>query len=180
MAISIQIGPIIRPFRGFTDAALPDGFWVAHGAVLGDVSGGLMSVNIRFSASAQPASSLLWSMDQLIVDHTSGSVRDFRIDFGGFDLQPIQGSTGSLTKIIHFQIEDLGSAVPGSAMSISDTIRHIFLGSPRKDVNVDLSFDTDNVDANSFSVFVQGFFWGPAAINAPGGPQRPLTSLYSQ
>jgi len=179
MSITLTIAPIIRPFRGYTDPALPDGYWAAHGGILGDASGGLMSINIRMSASAQPAVSLLWNLEQLVADSTPDTNVTFRLDFGGFDVQPLQGSTGSLTKLIQLNLASINN-ITGQAMPIEQTKVPIFLGAARKDVNVDLGFDKQNVDGSSFSVFAQGYFWGPAAINAPGGPQRPLTSLYGR
>jgi len=178
VTVTLTIAPIIRPFRGFEDPALPDGYWAAHGGLLGDASGGLQSINIRMSSSAQPNVSLLWSLEQLVMDQSGVPGRDLRIDYGGFDIQPLQGSNGSLTKLIQLRMLDLPGFSTAVAITKSDVGRPIFLGAARKDVNVDLAFDVVNTDGSSLSVFAQGFFWGPAAVNAPGGPQRPLTSIY--
>jgi len=176
MTITLTIAPIIRPFRGFADPALPDGYWAAHGAVLGNASGGLMSVNIRMSTSAQPSVSLLWSLEGLMVEGGTGVDSSVRMDYGGFDLQPLQGSTGSLVKLVRIPLVVMGAG--GLALSVEDLGLPIFLGAARKDVNVDLAFDVSNANGVSFGAFAQGFFWRPGAINAPGGPQRPQTSLY--
>ncbi len=178
MSIAITVTPTIRPFRGYADPALPDGYWTCHAALLTDASGGLVSINIRMSAAAQPNPSTLWSLDQLAIDHSVGGPLDIRMDFGGFDIQPPQGSTGSLVKTVSISLVDMGANAPGSSLPLENLRRPIFLGAARSDVNVDLSFDAENLVGNSFGVFAQGFFWGPGAINAPGGPQRPLTSLY--
>lgn len=177
MTVALTIAPITRPFRAFADPALPDGYWAAHGALLGDASGGLMSINIRISTSAQPSVSLLWSLEQLAIEHNASlTIPSVRLDYGGFDVQPLQGSTGSLTKLVQIQLVPM--EVASNAIGFGSIQLPIFLGAARKDVNVDLSFDLDNLDASSFSVFAQGFFWGPGAVNAPGGPQRPLNSIY--
>jgi len=180
VTITITVAPIIRPFRGFADPALPDGYWGVNVGLLGDASGGLMSINIRMSASAQPSASLLWNIEQFIVDTSLNGPRDMRLDYGGFDIFPLQGSTGSVTKLMAVRLEDMGAGIGGGSTRMGSLGLPIFLGSPRKDVNVDLSLDTDNSNGANLSWFVQGFFWGPGAVNAPGGPQRPLTSLYGR
>ena len=179
MSIQLTVTPVIRPFRGFAEPALPDGYWVVHQSVLGDASGGLMSINIRFSSAAQPNVSTMWSMEQLLFSATADGSRDVRIDFGNMDIFPVDNSTGARQKVSRGVSNDLGS-ISGSAINLTTgSASKLFLGAAGKDVNGDLAFDTDNVDATSFSVFVQGYFWGPAAINAPGGPQRPATGLYA-
>jgi len=178
VSISLQVAPVVRPFRGFADPALPDGYWVTQAGVLGDASGGVASIDIRFSTVAQPNVSLLYNLEQLMVAAPAAE-GVIRLDFGGFDLQPLQGSTGSVSKLVALFLTDF-SSVTASALQTSNLLggKPIFMGSPRKDVNVDLSFDFTNANGANFAVFAQGFFWGPASINAPGGPQRPLTSVY--
>ena len=180
MSISLNIPPTIRPFRGYEDPALPDGYWAAHAALLGDASGGLQSINIRISTAAQPSASLIWSMEQLAIHSAVGGGVNLRIDYGGFDVFPVGISTSALVKLLHVQLNDLGTAAGGSGLKLEDSAVPVFLGSARKDVNVDLSFDVDNNDGLGFSVFVQGYFWGPGAVNAPGGPQRPVAGLYAK
>jgi len=180
MSVQLTVTPFIRPFRGFAEPAFPDGYWVVHQSVLGDATGGLMSVNIRFSSAAQPNVSLLWSVEQLLLSTTADGSKDVRIDFGNMDIIPIELSTGARQKVARAQSSDMGNIAGGGMNLESGTNTKIFLGAAGKDVSGDLAFDADNIDASSLSVFVQGYFWGPAAINAPGGPQRPATGLYSR
>lgn len=180
MAISLTVTPKIRPFRGFAQPELPDGFWAAHASVLGDGSGGLQSVNIRFSSATEPNVSTLWNLEQLLIFHQNNN--NVRVDFGNMDIFPPESSTGALSKLIHLTLVDFGTAPVGRGLPLTDVSSSlpIFLGAAGKDVNGDLTFDIDNVTGVSFSVFAQGYFWGPASINAPGGPQRPLTGLYGR
>lgn len=179
MTIQLTTPPTIRPFRAFADPALPDGYWVTHASVLGDATGGLMSVNIRFSSAAGPNVSTLWNLEQLMM-HVTGASQDVRIDFGDMDRQPIGDSTGALFKIYQVNLADLGTAAGGRAMALPSLIAPLFLGTADKGVNGDLAFDVDNEDGTSFMVLAQGYFWGPGAVNAPGGPQRPATGLYAK
>jgi len=180
MSVQLTVTPFIRPFRGYADPALPDGYWVVHQSVLGDGTGGLMSINIRFSSAAQPNVSTLWSMEQLLFNLTFEGDQDLRIDFGNMDILPADNSSGARAKIIHMRSEDLGNLIGSALPILQASTAKIFLGAAGKEVNGDLAFDADNNDATSFSVYVQGYFWGPAAINAPGGPQRPVNGLYAR
>ena len=119
-------------------------------------------------------------MEQLAIHSDVGGGVNLRIDYGGFDVFPVGISTSALVKLLHVQLNDLGTAAGGSGLKLEDSAVPVFLGSARKDVNVDLSFDVDNNDGLGFSVFVQGYFWGPGAVNAPGGPQRPVAGLYAK
>ena len=136
-----------------------------------------MSVDIRFSATQLPNVSTLWNIEQLMMTHTGSSLR-VRMDFGNMDLQPTGDSNGALLKLMEIDLDDMGTAAVGRSMNARSRMFPLFLGSASKGVNGDVSFDLDNEDGTSFSVMAQGFFWGPGAINAPGGPQRPATSLY--
>jgi len=176
MSIQLTVPPTIRPFRGFEDPALPNGYWAVHASVLGDGSGGLMSVNIRFSSATEPNPSTLWNLEQLTVSHT-GTNTLFRMDLGNMDPFPIGPSTGALRKEYE---EILSATISGRSTNTTAKILPIFLGAAGKAVNGDLAFDVTNVNATSLSVFAQGYFWGPEAINAPGGPQRPVTGLFGR
>lgn len=181
MSISILTTPRIRPYRGFEDPGLPDGFWVVHASVLGDGSGGLQEIVIRFSSALEPAVSTLWNLEQAVVSHNGLAGTVTRVDFGNMDFQAAENSTGGLVKVFALPLLDFGASFPGSAIDFENRLNlPLFLGSARKQVSGDLSFDAPNTTGTSFSVNVQGYFWGPGAINAPGGPQRPVNSLYGR
>jgi len=180
VSIQLTVPPTIRPFRGWADPALPDGFWVVHASVLGDASGGLQSINIRFSSAGQPNVSNLWNIEQMILGMSTPSAQRVRMDFGNMDIQPVGISTGALTKLVSLLLEDLGAAPASGALAKLKDDMPIFLGSAGKEVNGDVAWDVTNILNVSFNVFVQGYFWGPGAINAEGGPQRPATGLFGQ
>lgn len=181
MSIQLTVPPRTRSYRSYADPSLPDGYWGVHASVLGDASGGLQSVNIRFSTATEPNPSTLWNLEQLLCAATANPL-EVRVDFGNMDIElQAEESTGAFQKVYHIDLADLGVAATGRAMGLSVMAAlPIFLGAARKEVNADLAFDTDNNDGSSFSIMAQGYFWGPGAINAPGGPQRPVTGLYGR
>ena len=181
MSIAILTTPRIRPYRGFVEPQFPDGFWVVHASVLGDATGGLQEIVIRMSSALEPAVSILWNIEQLVINHTGLAGTVTRIDFGNMDRQAAENSTGALQKLFALPLLDFGASFAGSAIDATQRLNlPIFLGSAGKQVSGDLSFDAPNTNATSFSVNVQGYFWGPGAINAPGGPQRPPNPLYGR
>ncbi len=174
MSKQLTVPPIIRPFRGFAEPALPNGYWHVHTSVLGDASGGLQSVNIRFSSANEPNPSTLWNLEQLVANHSGTSVV-LRLDFGNMDFLPFAPSDGALT--IQYQAALVPSLL-GNVLNLDAIQLPIFLGAARKEVNGDLAFDATNENGSSLNIYAQGFFWGPEAVNAAGGPQRPSTGLY--
>jgi len=41
-----------------------------------------------------------------------------------------------------------------------------------------LRFEFDNVNLRLYAVTTRGYIWGPEAVLAPGGPQRPPNGLF--
>jgi len=135
-----------------------------------------MSINVRFSASAEATNSQMYSLEQLAIHATDAAALPVRIDMGNFDATPSQGSTGAI--FTTYTVTLVVSAGSGASLPLNAINLPLFLGAPRKDINVDLSFDKVNDGVGSLAVSAQGYFWGPGAINAEGGPQRPPSSLY--
>jgi len=181
MAIILTVAPLLRPFRASADPAMPAGLWVAKSSVLGDASGSLMSLDIRFSTAALPATSLMYSLEQYAVNVSRDTALDCRLDIGLFDGFPTQASTGAVTVFYAFFLTTDPSNSGRAALNLRDhSFLPLFLGAPQKDTTVELGTDIDNVVATSLSVMAQGYFWSPGAINAPGGPQRPPNSIYGR
>lgn len=181
MAIILTVAPLIRPFRGFSDPALPAGYWAAKSSVLGDGSGSLQSLDIRFTPSTGGTNSLMYSLEQLMINVTRNTLPDCRLDLANFDPFPSQASTGAVTVFYAFPLVVDPANSGRLAMSPRDmTFLPLFLGATIKDANAEIGVDVDNVTATSLAVFAQGFFWTPGAINAPGGPQRPPNSVYGR
>lgn len=178
MTVQLTVPPTIRPYRGFEEPALPNGYWIVHQSVLGDATGGLMSVNIRFSSADQPNVSTIWNLETLAISAAEAGSATMRVDFGNMDPQPLGASTGARTILYALPTLDFGVTISGRALELLARNTPIFLGSAGKGVNGDLAFDTSNIDTLSLSVRAQGYFWGPEAVNAPGGPQRPATGLF--
>jgi len=181
MAIILTVAPLIRSFRGYEDPALPAGYWFVRSAILGDASGSLMSLDIRFSTTNEPANSLMYSLEQYNVNVSRVVFLDARLDIGNFDPAPSQASTGSVTHFYAFFLTTDPAVSGRAALNLRDhSFLPLFLGSPNKFFGTELGTDMENVLGTSMAVNAQGYFWTPGARNAPGGPQRPPNGLYGR
>jgi len=168
----------IRPFRGYEDPGLPQGFWHFRLAALGDATGGQLSVAIRFQIVGRPSPSQLWSLDQLMINSTTSSTAiSARLQVVNMDQVPAMGSTGALSDTYSMELspDTFGVALRRQLCQLP-----LFVGQPiDNNLNAGLQIDVPNVNALSLNVRAQGYFWGPGAINAPGGVRRPVDGLYA-
>lgn len=163
-----------RPFRAYDDPSLPEGYWTAGTAVVGDNTGGSRSISIAFQTSNQGRSGNMFSLEQLSVSDANNVAKDFAMQANGLDTignqAGIHDIVGSLSA---------GVATAGIAATTYLALRRLFLGAPFSSVGAFLIFVVDNVDGASFEIAAQGYIWGPRSIMAKGGPQRPANGIYS-
>ena len=169
-----------RPFRGSRDPGLPKGIWLVQGSVLGDAGGGTLSFDILFKDGSlpNPESSLFYNIEQkLVVSSLDGGINVFMNPANWDEISP--GATGSTFQGYALVLADLG-LTNGSGENGSNVQGPLpwFLGQVRKNAtNTIIRFSMANT-AVSLAVKAEGYYWGPEAINAPGGPRRPGDSLY--
>lgn len=179
MSVILNALIAIRPFRGYADPGLPNGTWHWRLSALGDASGGLLTVQARLQIAGSPSPSQLFSLDQLMVNSTTSSVAiDARLQVQNMDRVPNMGSTGFLSDTYSLE---LAPDLFGVALRVPLAQLPLFMSQPI-DNNLGSGFAVDVANALNLSLAVrgQGYFWGPEAINAPGGPRRPVDGLYSR
>lgn len=170
--------PALRPYRGYADPALPLGYWFYENSTLGDGTGGLNIIRVDFQEAGEPSPSIIWNLEQFNLHTTNFSVFDARLTILGMDRIPQLGAGINITPIYHLSLGPISS---GSALNTNFPPMPLFLGQPIDNgLTGAIQFDLDNVTGQAFLVHAQGFYWGPAAMNAPGGPQRPATSAYGR
>lgn len=183
MSIALAVPATVRPFAGFDELWYPIGTWLAVLSVLGDASGGLMTVNIRMQNAGANAAALYWSLEQLMVNSTVAGPRSVRLQIVNMDPFPIQPSTGALNDNYHVLLDDAGGTSAAENMRLQDSQAGLplFLGRPQPDGNnAGLAVDDANVTGTSLGVRAQGYVWSARSIVAPGGLRRPIDGLYSQ
>jgi len=168
-----------RPWAASLDLSLPSGAWVVDGVVLGDASGGPKTLQFDFQKSTDPLSARLFSLEQFMLTSTSLPAAVTNWELQTFNLEAFERSAIS-PQVWGIEMErDRPNSAGAAAVLDSQSAMPIFLGAPIVASSASgFSFVTDNQDGIVMRAFAQGFFWGPGALIAPGGPQRPLRSVY--
>lgn len=166
----------LRPWGASPDPAFPEGAWIAAVSALGDGTGGELLLQIDFQKAFTRLSSRLFSLEQLAVDFTVNTSNFWELRTFNMELFERQGIATRVWILPLLPRPNNG----GDALPLGDLAGlPIFLGAPaRAGVAAGVAVMTDNQAAPTFTAFLQGFFWGPGALTAPGGPQRPPTSIY--
>ncbi len=184
MSVSGTIRPAYRPYRAYDDPGLPDGIWWARAALQGDATGGsqILSVEFKPATSGSEAVNRLFSLEQYMI-HIQGTAQVIQMEFGNWDAIGFLPLTGQLVG------GDVNVTIPTGAVDSGGSAGSIFgrdvasggrwfLGAPLKSVgSTDILFQMTNVDGDQLHVFLEGYWWETGAINAPGGPRRPVDAL---
>ncbi len=168
-----------RPWGAFDDTALPVGVWLGGGAVLGDVSGGTMAVQVRFALEGQRTTQELFSLEELAIDFdTTAIVVNLATETMDPDWAAGIGPTGSSrswTLPLTTKTEG-GSALDGDRVR---GLRGLWIGRQADpNVNAGLLFRTTNADGQTLHVLCQGYVWGPRSVSVPSGPRRPMPGMF--
>jgi hypothetical protein len=157
---------------------MPMGLWAVFVSTLGDGTGGLLTTSPRFQVTGEPGNSLLYSLEQFMLNTTLDGGATAAMIVENMDNLPLNGSTGARSNSIQILLNDNGPAL-GSSCRLGAVLRKpMFLGAPvQNGLNAGLQFVMDNT-AVSLAVKAEGYYWDPGAINAIGGPQRPPGSIY--
>ena len=177
MSVILDTPYFRRAFAGYELPALPEGFWTASSSVTGDATGGIRQVRVKFQEADQGQSGNMFSLEQLSITIDNETGRPFIISTVNMDrmgnLVGLYSTVGSLAS---------GAAsIVGAAIVNTSAIgtRASWLGAPFEAGEALVTFATDNADGELFSVFAQGYIWGPRSVLAAGGPQRPAGGMYS-
>ena len=181
MSITRALKFVRRPWNTPQLPGLPDGYWVAAGSAVGDASGGEFTWQHIW---AQPSTGLgdpssFFSVEQWSMTVNIATDRVVEVLVSGMD-----PDTGIAPDVTHsyFLIFRLLAGVNNCALADDGGANQKLwigrYGDPSTGAGV-LNLATPNTTAsNFFRVKVQGFYWGPGAMNAPGGIIRPPNGIY--
>lgn len=178
MSVVGESSIVPRAWRGFDDPSYPVGMYVANFVVIGDVTGGNMTVIFPFKEDGIPASGRLYNIEQISV------FTSLNID------PPLQGfirvlGFDSVGPFIigerNYRFDILG----GSSVISSGTNfppMPLFLGHTGRleGTSSEIQIGTTNVVAVLLSADIQGYIWEPRSILAEGGLKRPADILYGR
>lgn len=171
-------------WRGHDDPSLPEGIWWASLATVGDASGGTQRNDILFKPEGEPLDGSIYSLEQLTAFISNASNTDGFLQITG--LSPPQPGSSFLDRFLHLQFESMGSAIGNAALDggkggFGSPLLPLLLGSARGTIDSEASLrvGTNNLTAtDSLSVTALGYRWGPRAVLALGGPQRPERAIF--
>ena len=170
-------------WRGSDDPASPEGVWYSSGTVVGDASGGLVLLRTNFKEEGELLSGDIWNIEQLDVfigDETL-TAAFWRI----VGMAPVTGSS-HVDRIGGIALTAAGSALGQAAAAggrggFGQLKLPMMLGTVRGTQEDVACFDIgrNNIGVGAaLSVTMMGYRWGPRSILAPGGPQRPVNSVF--
>lgn len=175
MTVSDSTRLTFLPFRS-PAGGFPDGIWASQLTVIMDASGGEAIMNHNLLTFTEPFSALMLTIEQMFVDTTGASGAEFLLQVIGFEEHNPVGNNNLLMAMS--TKDTVGTA---SALGPSDLLRKpIFLGRADRTSGQasTISLRTLNVNGISIRDSLYGYYWGPGAMNEPGGPQRPPGSLF--
>jgi len=164
-----------RRWNGWLDPAFPIAYWAVQEAVTGDASGGVITVNFRFSLGGGPHSTLMYSLEQFFVRDTSGVIIQYALRTINLDDMP------GGTSIWETSFESMANDNNDAAIQPRDLLglRKIFLGRTSDPTAASsLTLNLYNGNGNVCSTSAQGYIWDGRSVLANGGPQRPPSGLY--
>jgi len=165
-------------------AGMPAGLWVAGNDDEGDASGGNQSFQHIFeNVSNGLGDSNYYNLEEVMVSTSNTTAIACRVAITGMD--PGTSRSPILQPVDQFwtfrMLTDDTSSPKKSIAGLEGTILPIWIGTFK-------GFDTEfgdilvsltNVTASDRTqVKLQGYWWTPDAINAPGGMRRPPGSVY--
>jgi len=175
MTISGTTRLAFLPFRS-PGGAFPDGIWTSQLTVIGDASGGDVVLVHDVITLTEPFSALMLTLEQLTVDDGESSARGYLLQAIGFEEHNPIGNNNLLINFV--TVDGVGSV---SCLGPEGLLRKpVLFGRCDRTSGQDssISVRTPNVDGGSFRDALWGYYWGPGAMNEPGGPRRPPGSLF--
>lgn len=179
MTVASAVIVQFQRYSGYRDPRLPMGTWFGFDFVTGDASGGFAAAAISFQdPSTLRLSSALISVEEVSLGHNQGAdIIPFlqAVNFSGPTDVPLDHS-------IAIEVNDTGVAGESHQLARSGGRNFLpwFLGSQRvPTVAASLVATFVNVDTRIFHIQAQGYWWDARSVLIDGGPQRPVSSLFT-
>jgi len=179
LSIVAQINVESRRFSGWLEPQYPIGFWQAALSLTGDVSGGLLGIDLVFQQANGPArlNSQMYSVERFAIQSTFNGGKAARIRAINMGGPSNQAFKHEYTALLQAQDGTDDSALVPVAM----TLVPWFLGSQKQaGTTASFSMILDNLDGVIVDFEAEGYRWSPRSVLVNGGPQRPPTGLYQR
>jgi len=184
MAITRTLRFMTRPWSiPAGDPGLPAGHWVAAGSQPGDASGAPYTWQHIFAAPASELGdpSSLYSIEQVMLMVTVAANDSVELTVLGMDAGVFDDVGLPVTCGYTFSLANNGVSACDQFGDFGLPIwlgRHA--GTPTTVAIMNLRLNTNPGAVEVFRVKVQGYYWSPEAVNAPGGLRKPLGGIYTR
>jgi len=142
----------------------------------GDASGGNIFMNLEINLLTEPFSAMMFTVEQYLYNDTGTGTRNVLFEATGFEEHDPVGNRN----VIFHVLSTPGPTAAFALRPVSFLQKPLFLGRAdrRSGQDTQIRIITTNGDGIGFHADLFGYYWGPGAMNAPGGPQRPPGSLF--
>lgn len=164
-----------RMFAGYDDPSLPSGTWFGRVQLVGDASGGIMAAQLDFTKVGSLFNSRFYSLEDFIATKNQQTNVDAGLEIRNMG-DPGQSGNPRIYSAFFVTSNPLAVVQPQAVVPL----RGLFLGQQQLVSSVSgLILTLANSNGILVTMFAEGYFWAARAVNAPGGPSRPVQGLYS-
>jgi len=158
----------------------PAGLWTLAGASEGDASGGDATWLHTFStAGISTQDTNFYSIEQVMFTTSTAATRQTTVEIANMDIDVLPATA---TPIVSRYLFDTVSDGNDGVVPATQINPKIFIGRWRDRAlggAGTIAIRSANPGAAAtYDVKVQGYWWGPGAMNAPGGLIRPPNGIY--
>ena len=167
-----------RPYTGYAEPGLPIGAWITQSGLAGDASGGIARMTFLFELEGGVRISELYNIEQISIDTSTAVGRDCIL--ATLNMDALSPGRQASPQQWHMQTE-LNSGVGSAAPLVDQAGLPLWLGAPAVDTpagDKGFTLTLPNIDGVLYAATVQGYFWGPRSVIAPGGPRRPVGGFF--
>lgn len=173
MTVTVEAIVIGYPNDGYLPATgLPQGVWRSQVRVTGDASGGNARARLIFSSAADEFNSRFYSLEQIGLENGVSTAVNYQINSSNLLGVFAQDNVVGLRYGVDLE-DPVGGNVAPNLRDVRFPLR-LWLGVQNsRSTNTFLQAQTVNILNTVTTFWAMGYFWDPAAQNAPGGMKYP-------
>ena len=175
MSVTVLQDITYERFNGWREPQFPEGMWFGHAEASGDASGGPLLINLLLlPGTLATLSSKLFTVEAISYETNGSGVNVVRFNATGF-IGQLGGERRNVLSTLTQSNGNVGNSIQGRDLAALPK----WLGSQRA-VGQAATFQAVSTNENGVDMIFEasGYWWGPRAVLANGGPQRPPGGLY--
>jgi len=171
MAVTTSFDVHPRPYSGYANPSLPIASYIAQGTEVGNGTGGSLFLQFLFQRAAARDVSELYNLEQFSI-HVDEAA-DIGANLETLAMDHLFGQEPAILQRYSLLLDFAGVGL-GNASQVRDQgALPLWLGRPQTGLDAGIRLEFVNTLLVNYSATIQGYIWGPRAVLAAGGPQRP-------